>query len=69
MRKVGVFHSHILALSNMDTKARRPPAGVRAGPKSGTRRRTIWFELKTFQGGTKIERALPQRRSDANSLA
>jgi hypothetical protein len=27
-----MFHSHILSLSNMDAKARRPTAGVRAGP-------------------------------------
>jgi hypothetical protein len=53
-----VFHSHILALSNMDTKARRPTAGVRAGPNRAPGAARFGLSRKIFQGGTKIEPAL-----------
>jgi hypothetical protein len=49
-----VFHSHILALSNMDTKARRPTAGIRAGLAPGAAR--FGLSRKIFKGEQKSNR-------------
>jgi hypothetical protein len=51
-----VFHNHILALSNMDTKARRPTAGIRAGLNTAPGAARFGLSRKVFKGEQKSNR-------------